>query len=93
MRQTQDEFVRMRRPCGGDDFLAGGVGFAVGDVFGNRAEKEEGFLQYQTDIPAVFGHWQRADIDPIEQNRAFGNIVEAADQVDHRALAGTAGAN
>ena len=85
--------MSMGSPRGGDDFFAGGVGFAVGDVLGNRAKEKEGFLQHQADVLAVFGNRQRADINAVEQNRSLGDIVEAADEVDHRALARTTVAN
>jgi hypothetical protein len=90
VRQAQDEFVRVRGARGGDDLGARRLGLAVGDVLGDRAEEQEGLLQHQADVLAVFGDRYRTDVHAVDQDRAFGDIVEAADQVDQRALAGTA---
>ena len=80
----------VRGACSGDNLGAAGSGFAIGDVVGDSAEKQERFLQHQADIAPVVGHRQRADIHAVEQNRAFAEVVKAADQVHQRALAGTA---
>ena len=74
---------------GGDDFLARGIGFAVGDVLGDGAEEQERFLQHQPDVAPIFGDRHGADVDAVDQDRTFGNVVETTDQVDHGALAGT----
>ena len=74
----------------GDNFFACCAGFAVGDVFGDGAEKQERLLQHQTDVLTVLGHRHRADIDTVDQDGAFAHIVKAADQVDHRTLARSA---
>jgi hypothetical protein len=50
VRQAQDELVGVRGAGGGDDLGARGVGLAVGDVLGNGAEEQEGFLQHQADV-------------------------------------------
>jgi len=61
-----------------------------GDVFGDGAEEEEGFLEHQADMLAVLGDRQRADVHAVDQDRSLADVVETADQVDHGALAGTA---
>ena len=62
VRQAQNEFMRVcsSRRC--DDFCAARIRFAIGDIFGNRPEEQERFLQYQSDIAAVF---------PIGRERMF----------------------
>ena len=89
MRQAQDELVRMRCARGGDDLLARRLGLAVGDVLGDGAEEEEGLLQHEADVAPVFGEGQRPEVDTVDPDRAFGGVVEAADQVHQRALART----
>src|SRR5471032_2345291 len=89
LRQAQDEFVRVRGARGGDDLFARRFRFAVGDVLGDGAEEQEGLLQHEADVAAVVRHGEGADVDAVEHDGAFGDVVEAADQVDQRALAGT----
>ena len=38
---------------------------------------------------AEFGDRHRTDVDAVDQHPAFGDVVEAADQVDQRGFAGT----
>src|SRR5690606_36956711 len=90
VRQAQDEFVGMGGAGRGHDFGARGLGPAVGNVFGDGAEEQERLLQHQPDMPAVIGNAQIADVDAVDEYRAFGHIIEAADQVDQGALAGAA---
>ena len=67
---------------GGDDFGAGGIRLAVGDVLGNGAKEQERLLQHQADVAAIFGHRDGADINAINENSAFADIVKTADQID-----------
>ena len=90
--QAEDELVAPGGPGGGDDLVAGGVGPAVGDVLGDRAVEQERLLQHDADVAAVFFHGKGADVDAVDQDRAFGHVVEAADQVDQRGLARPAAA-
>ena len=71
----------------GDDFLARGVRLAIGNVLGNRAEEQKGFLQHQTDVLAEVGNRIRPNVHAVHQNRALGHVVEAADQIHQRAFA------
>ena len=93
VRQPEDELVRVRGARRGDDLRARRVGPAVGDVLGDRAEEQERLLQHDADVAAVVGHGEAADVDAVDQDRAVAHVVEAADQVDQRALARAAGAD
>jgi hypothetical protein len=53
-------------------------------------KEQERLLQHQPDVPAVLGDRQRADVDAVDQDRPLADVVEAADQVHQRALAGAA---
>ncbi|KAF1061315.1 MAG: hypothetical protein GAK39_05778 [Variovorax sp.] len=72
---------------GGHDLGAAGVRLAVGDVLRDGAEEQEGLLQHQPDVAPVVGHGEAADVGAVDLDRALGGVVEAADQVDQRALA------
>ena len=87
VRQAQDELVRVGRARGGHDLLARGLGLAVGDVLGHRPEEQERLLQHHADVAPVPGNGQCADVDAVHLDRALRDVVEAADQVDQRALA------
>ena len=65
MPQPQNKFMRMRGPRSRDDFSARGFGFAVSDIFGNRAVKQERLLQHQPDMTPVICHCQTPDIDTV----------------------------
>src|SRR5574343_1707439 len=54
MRQAQNKVVRMGSTGSGHNLFARGIRFAVSNVLGDGAEEEEGFLQYQADMLAVF---------------------------------------
>ena len=49
-----------------------GVRPAVGDVLGDRAVEQERLLQHDADVAAVFLDGERADVDAVDQDRAFG---------------------
>src|SRR5574343_372058 len=89
VRQAQDELVGVGGAGSGDNFLARCVRFAVGDVVGDGAEEQERLLQHKADVLTELGNRHGADIDAVDQHLAFGDIVETADQVDQRRLAGT----
>ncbi|MOA57768.1 hypothetical protein D3C78_1820070 [compost metagenome] len=79
--------MRMGRAGRCDDFFARGIGLAVGDVLRDGAEEQERLLQHQPDVAAVVGHGEAADVGAVDLDGAVGHVVEAADQVDQRALA------
>ena len=83
--QAQDELVGVGGAGGGDDLVRLASGFAIGDVLGDCAEEEEGFLQYQADIAAELGHRHRAHIDAVNQHRPSVTSAKAADQI-HQVL-------
>ena len=90
MCQAKNELMGVGGTGRSNDLLLLRVGFAIRDVLGNCSKKQEGFLKHQADVLAVFGDRQRTNIHPIQQDRAFGDVIEAADQVDQRTLAGAA---
>ncbi len=66
---------------------ARGVRPAVGDVLGDRAVEQERLLQHDADVAAVFLDREGADVGAVDRDRPFGDVVEAADEVDDRGLA------
>ena len=90
VRQAQDEFMRMRGTRRCDDLCAGCIRFAVGDVVCDGTEEEERLLQYQADVATVLRDRYRTYVDAIDHDRTSGNVVEATNQVNQCALAGTA---
>ncbi len=74
----------------GHDFITTRGRSAVGNVFGDRSEEKERFLEHDADVAPVFADRVRPNIIPIDQDRTVGDVVEAADKVDQRALAGPA---
>ena len=91
--QVQNELVGAGGAGGGDDFGRRCVGPAVGDVLGDRAVEQERLLQHDADVAAILFDRERADVGAIDENRAVGDVVEAADEIHERALAGAAGAD
>ncbi len=87
MRQAQDEFMGVGSAGRRHDFLARGIGLAVGDVLGNGAEEQEGLLQHQADVAAEVRHLEPADVHAVELDGALAHVIETADQVDQGALA------
>src|SRR5207244_12608192 len=68
------------------DLLAGRARLAVGQILGDGAEEQERLLQHQADVAAVVRYREGADVDAVQHDRAFRDVVKAADQVDQRAL-------
>ena len=82
MRQAQDELMRVRGAGSSHDLGAARIRQAVSNVLGDGAEKQKGLLQHQPDIAAEVGNGVRADVHAVNQNRALGDIVKAANQID-----------
>ena len=70
--------------------VSAGVRPAVGDVLGDGAVEQKGLLQHDADVAAILLHRERAHVHAVHQDGAGADIVEAADEVDERALAGAA---
>ena len=87
MGQAQNKFMRMRGARSGHDVGAAGLGFAIGDVVGNRAEEQKWLLQDQADVAAKIADRVGAYIHTIDQNRALGHIIKTANQIHQSAFA------
>ena len=61
----------------GVDFAFSGGGFAVGDVFGDGAGEEDGFLGDETDFAAEGFHVHGGDVDAVDFYAAACGRVEA----------------
>ena len=90
MREPQDKFMGPRRTSSLDDFGPGRLWASVGNVFGNRSKKQKRLLQDKANVAPIVGQGIPTNINAIDQNRALRDIMEAADQIDQRALARTA---
>ena len=82
-----DERVRLRGAGGGLHLGVGGVRPAVGDVLADGAAEQGGLLQHDADLPAQRLQRGVADVGAVDGDAAGGDVVEARDQVDDRALA------
>ena len=90
MRQLEDEVVRIGGRGRGDDRRQGGVGAPVTDVVEQRAAEQNAFLHHKPDLLPERFDGDAAEIIAVEQNRAGIHVVEPAEQVDERGLAGAA---
>ena len=78
-------------PGGRLDRLGAGAGVAIGNVAGHRVVEQHGVLIHHRDQAAQIGQGQLAQIDAIEGDGAGLGFVEAAEEIDDRALAAAAG--
>jgi hypothetical protein len=91
--QVADERLGLGDPEGRPQLVVGGVRLAEAEVAGDRAREQEGLLRDQADpIPEVLA-LDVADVDAVDVERALGDVVEARDQVDERALAAAGAAD
>ena len=74
--------MRMRSPGRRYNLFTRGIWHAVGNVVSDGAKEQEWLLQYQTNVPAVIGHLELFDVDTIQRNAAFRQIIKTAHQVD-----------
>src|SRR5581483_10730799 len=86
-RQLHDEIVCVGRFRRRDDLIFGGVESPIEDVFPHRSAKEQCFLRDDADLGAQAALRHAAQIDSIDGYAPRRRIVEARDQVEHRALA------
>ena len=78
---------------GGFNFLAAGTGFAVGDVFGNRAAKEHDFLGDDGDLGAEAMEGDFLRVGAIEEELSGGGVVEAENEGEEGRFPGAGGAD
>ena len=63
------------------DFLHGGIGHSVSDIFRHGAVKQEGILQHRRDIPPEAFQGYITDVVPVDQDPAGGRFVEPGNQL------------
>ena len=90
VRQRQDEFVGVRRPCRGRDLLDARIGRSVRDVAGNRVVEQHGVLRDNADLAAQRRELHAPDVDAVDEDLAGADVVEPRQQVDECGLAGAA---
>src|SRR5215472_4394843 len=74
-------------------FLISAVLGAEGNVVANARAEEKCLLGNKSDVLAQGLNWIVADIAAVNQYRTFTRVINAWDQADERALAGTRGTN
>ena len=62
------------------------VGHPEEDVLAHGGAEEEGLLRHVAYGPAKVGERDPADVDPVDQDLAFGGVVGAGEELDERAL-------
>ena len=80
--------MRLRRPGGGFDLLAGGIRLAEGDILGNRTRKEKDILLDDGNVAAQILQVPIAHVYAIHQHLPRTDVVGAVDQPDEGGLAG-----
>ena len=78
---------------GGDDFLAGGLGSAVGQIFGDGAIEQKCILADDAEQAAVAVEPDVFQRDAIEADVAAGGTVEPGDEIGDGGFTGAAGAD
>ena len=86
--ELRDERVRLRGAGGRLHVGVGRVRPAVGDVLTDGAAEQGGLLQHDADLPPQRLQRDAADVGAVDGDAAGGDVIEARDQVDDRALAG-----
>src|SRR5699024_980580 len=81
--ESLDEFVGIGALGHLDDFFFAGIRFAVGNIFTNRAGKEESFLKNHTDGGAQACGGELIDVVAEYFQVAFGGLVKPEQAVDH----------
>ena len=69
------------------DLGVGRLGAREADVVGDRPREQERVLQHDAELPAVGAQLERAQVAPVDQDRAVVRVVEAADELRGRRLA------
>ena len=91
--ESLDEFVGIGTLGHLDDFFFAGIRFAVGNIFTNRAGKEESFLKDHTDGGAQACGGELIDVVAKYFQVAFGGLVKPKQQVDQSRFTATGLAN
>ena len=93
IRQRHDELVRKRRMRCRSDFIVAGVGAAVADVLERAGREHHRVLRHDADAPPQRLQVHLVGGHAVERDAAGLRVVKAQQQLKHRALAGTAGAD
>ena len=86
-RVAVDEVRQPSQLGGGNHGPVIGVGHAEGDVFSQRAVKQRHILRHVTEVTPHVGRIDLAQVDAVEQHRAFGGLIQAHDEPLDGALA------
>ncbi len=86
--QVGDESVRMGRRGSRNDLVSGGIGPAVGDVFGNARSENRRVLGDQGNGASQILRIERTQIVPVESDLPRFRIVEPHQQVKQRRFSG-----
>jgi len=93
IRLGEDEVVRIGSLGSSQNLIDGGFGPGVDDVVEYGATEEESLLQDDADLAAEVDVFYVTHVDAVYQDAALVHVVEAAEQVDERALAGAGAAH
>ena len=91
--QCREEVVRFRIARRGGDVFFACIEATVADVLGGVRAEQHGILRHQRDLGAQGLRIESAQVDAVEAHAAGVGIVEAHQQLQHRALAGAGGAD
>ena len=69
------------------------IGFAIGNIFQNAAPKEKWLLQHNANLAAEFIEVDGPNINTVNFDSTFIDIIKPAQQVHQRGLAGAAAAD
>ena len=85
----------MRRRTAGSslDLVTAGPRAAKSDIRRDAVVKQHCLLADKGDVAAQAVDGNAGDVDPVDGDGTFASVKESRQQVDHRALAGAAGAN
>ena len=86
LRELDDEVMGVRGAGRGLDLVPGEVGAAVGDVGEHRVVQEDRLLRHDPHEAPQARAREPRDRHPVHQDRAFGGLVEARQQVHERRL-------
>src|SRR5271166_26134 len=85
--ETHDEVVRIGRLGRGDDLLLAGARPAHRDIFADRSLEQEILLRDITDLLAQRLQRRGRDVDPVEQDLARVDLIEAEQKAHDGGLA------
>ena len=89
--QGLDKLVGMSHPCGFAYLVEGIAVGAKGDVVGHSVVEEDAVLRHKAELPAQAIDIEVTDRMPVDGDTARRTVIEAGQQIDQRALAGTRG--